>query len=51
MAEKIMVCDDCGKMFRISYEAAEGEEIKCPSCDSSNIVSIYKKMNIKREQV
>jgi DNA-directed RNA polymerase subunit RPC12/RpoP len=44
MAEKVMVCDECGKMFRISYDIEE--ELRCPSCDGKNIISIYKKMNI-----
>lgn len=47
MAEKVMVCDDCGKMFRISYDLSEGRELTCPSCEGSNVISIYKKMNIR----
>lgn len=45
MVEKIMVCEECSKMFRIKYDPSL--EVKCPSCDSNKIVSIYKQYNIR----
>lgn len=47
MVEKIMVCDDCGKMFRVEYDLTEDEELECPSCDSSNTNSVYRQENVK----
>lgn len=47
MAEKIMLCVDCGKLFRIKYLAAE--ELKCPSCGSSNVDSVYRHYNAMQE--
>ncbi len=42
MAEKIVVCDECGKLFRVNYDALGDKELKCPSCNSSNVMSIYR---------
>jgi DNA-directed RNA polymerase subunit RPC12/RpoP len=47
MAEKLLVCDDCGKLFKIEYDVTEGKEIKCPSCEGTNVLSIYKKINLE----
>ena len=47
MAEKLMVCDDCGKLFKIDYDTTEGKEIKCISCEGTNVLSIYKKKNLE----
>lgn len=40
MAEKIMVCNKCGKLFRAKIS---GDEIVCPECGSSDVSSIYRK--------
>ena len=45
MAEKVMLCEDCGKMFRVEYDLTKIDELICPSCDGINIVSIYKQQN------
>ncbi|MDI6654280.1 MAG: hypothetical protein ABH874_02300 [Methanobacteriota archaeon] len=45
MVEKIMVCEECGKMFRIKYDLLS--EAKCPSCDGNKIMSIYRQYNIR----
>lgn len=50
MVEKVMVCEDCGKMFRISYDLSEGKELKCPSCEGGNVTSVYKKINIMEKK-
>jgi len=47
MAEKVMVCDDCGKMFKVEYDTSEGKEITCPGCEGTNVLSIYKKTNLE----
>ncbi|MEE8167267.1 MAG: hypothetical protein V3T58_00140 [Candidatus Hydrothermarchaeales archaeon] len=47
MVEKVMVCEECGKMFRISYDLTEDKELKCPSCDSINTTSVYRQENKK----
>ncbi len=47
MAEKVMICDDCGKVFKIEYDTSEGKDITCVSCEGTNVVSIYKKMNLE----
>jgi DNA-directed RNA polymerase subunit RPC12/RpoP len=47
MAEKLMVCDDCGKMFKTEYDTTEGKEIKCPACEGTNVLSIYKRYNLE----
>ncbi len=45
MAEKVMLCEDCGKMFRVEYDLTKIDELICPSCDGINIASIYKQQN------
>lgn len=47
MAEKLMVCDDCDKLFKTEYDTTEGKEITCPSCEGTNVLSIYKKSNLE----
>lgn len=42
-----MVCEDCGKVFRIKYDLTEQPEIKCPSCGSVHVQSIYRQENIR----
>ena len=39
MAKKIMVCDECKKMFRVDYDQEKG--IKCPACEGEKISSLY----------
>lgn len=47
MAEKLMVCGDCNKMFKIEYDVTEGKEIMCPGCGGADVLSIYKKINLE----
>lgn len=47
MVEKIMLCVECGKLFRVKYVAAE--ELKCPSCGSSSVDSVYKHYNVMQK--
>lgn len=47
MAEKVMTCDDCNKMFKTEYDTSEGKEIKCPGCEGTNVVSVYRKANLE----
>ncbi len=47
MAEKLMVCDDCSKLFKTEYDMTEGKEITCPACEGTNVLSIYKKHNLE----
>lgn len=46
-----MVCEDCGRLFRVDYDVSEDKELACPSCDSSNIVGIYKQRNIEERRM
>lgn len=46
MVEKVMVCNDCDKMFKVECYTSEGKEITCPGCEGTNVISIYKKMNL-----
>ncbi len=39
MAEKIMVCNKCNKLFRVKG----GEKVKCPKCGSDDVESVYKR--------
>ncbi len=41
MAEKIMVCNKCNKLFRVKFSGVE--KVKCPKCGSDDVESIYKK--------
>lgn len=41
MAEKIMICNKCGKLFRVKI--SEESEITCPACNSNDVSSIYRK--------
>lgn len=47
MTDKIMVCEECGKLFRTHYDLTVETRIKCPSCDSKRVQSIYRQENIK----
>jgi len=47
MADKIMVCEECDKVFKIRYDLTEEDEIRCPSCDSIHVQSIYRQENVK----
>lgn len=49
MVDKLMVCDDCEKMFKLKYDTTEGKEITCASCGGTNVISIYKKMNLEQK--
>lgn len=42
MVEKIMLCEECGKLFRAKCTA----ELKCPGCNSSRVDSVYKHYNL-----
>ncbi len=43
MVEKIMLCVECGKLFRAKYKAQE--KLECPSCGSSGVDSVYRHYN------
>ncbi len=45
MTDRLMVCDECGKIFRVDYAEVGEKEIKCPACEGTNVDSIYKKTN------
>ncbi len=47
MADKIMVCEDCGKVFRVPYDLTTTPEIKCPSCGNAHVQSIYRQENVR----
>jgi predicted RNA-binding Zn-ribbon protein involved in translation (DUF1610 family) len=46
MGEKIMLCIECGKLFRVNFAA---EELKCPGCGSDSVDSIYRHYNLMEE--
>lgn len=46
MAERLMVCEDCGKIFRVKYDSGK-DSVECPSCDSANVVGVYRQHNVK----
>ncbi|MFQ6105523.1 MAG: hypothetical protein ACE5NL_00425 [Candidatus Hydrothermarchaeaceae archaeon] len=48
MAEKIMVCGDCGKIFRVKFLSTE--KIICPSCDSPSVDGIYSQYNLEERK-
>lgn len=44
MIEKILLCVDCGKLFRAKYLPGEGT--KCPGCGSGRVDSVYRHYNL-----
>lgn len=44
MPEKIMLCNECGRVFRAVRR--EGE-VSCPNCKSASVESIYKVYNLR----
>lgn len=44
MAEKIMLCSECGRVFRTVQE--EGKQ-HCPYCKSASVESVYRAYNLK----
>lgn len=47
MTDKIMVCEECSKVFRTRYDLTEESDIKCPSCDSIHVQGIYRQENTR----